>query len=702
MADALHEEKRQEPRAPNLIKAHALQCYSFTLPFAFLMPITKAIRRCTCVSPNAFNPTIALSAVLGLDRSSRGALVRHRSSRLYTSNGLHLKSSSRTSTRPFGLDVQDGTGEELAKAGSKKRFPAPLSPRRKESLDDLEVTGGASVAEWHRNTGKRGNTLAKHRAKINEVEQSNALDRAELSELQDKIGTQVEQHGGVNISYRTTRNRHIKAPSQKNIVRSTPSLENDEYSKGPQFILRAARQMSRNGEKYRATNTRKWQGQMRLVAEEAYKVSRTHASDSNEIQTPSENLNYTPWVIDLPRSPFPLEEMKPLPWAILPAFRRLLDPFSLLEQEIEKFHAYISPSAAERAARQAIVDEVMNTIRANTSTDKIQAELQGSEQTGLVLPQSDIDIRLSWIGSNESKPATMTKTIRHIGLAFNKSLSFIDVRFRQAAYPIVTAIHKATGIEVQVVSAPSTQRQQEITAHYLNELPHLRAVYSVVKTAFQMRGLIDVHTGGIGAYGLFMMLVAAVKSPRERPLITPAEYFLEFLGFFSDFDNTKHGISVDPPGTFPKHDASIADTKAQIAAAYSRENPIEAGQLAISHRRPFQPYLLCLQDPATPMNDLGRKTNAYKHIRKTLRAMHRTILKDLENITIAAQRDEEWMQESLLEPQVGRCHEVLLRERRRVEMFGLKVLLERERAKDGESAGGTARDEVSATAIASG
>jgi DNA polymerase sigma len=39
----------------------------------------------------------------------------------------------------------------------------------------------------------------------------------------------------------------------------------------------------------------------------------------------------------------------------------------------------------------------------------------------------------------------------------------------------------------------------------------------------------------------------------------------------------------------------------------------------------LQPFLLCVQDPADPLNDLGHKAFGIKHIKETLSQLHRDL-----------------------------------------------------------------------------
>lgn len=89
-----------------------------------------------------------------------------------------------------------------------------------------------------------------------------------------------------------------------------------------------------------------------------------------------------------------------------------------------------------------------------------------------------------------------------------------------------------------------------------------------------------------------------------------------------------------------------------------------------SIQRPFfyQQYLLCLQDPADPFNDLGKKGSAIKHVQATFRTLH----KDLE-IRFAREGHPE-KPERMLRKFVGRCDQIYEESRTKLDLFGADVL----------------------------
>lgn len=79
-----------------------------------------------------------------------------------------------------------------------------------------------------------------------------------------------------------------------------------------------------------------------------------------------------------------------------------------------------------------------------------------------------------------------------------------------------------------------------------------------------------------------------------------------------------------------------------------------------------QPYLLCLQDPADPLNDLGRKTFGIKHIFETIRQLRIDLM--------ARMADPPKAGESLLEMMVGPSYAMLKGRRKILEDYGSRFL----------------------------
>ncbi|KAK0923002.1 hypothetical protein LTR57_007299 [Friedmanniomyces endolithicus] len=402
-------------------------------------------------------------------------------------------------------------------------------------------------------------------------------------------------------------------------------------------------------------------------------------------------LDYHPRHIEPMDSP--MKTQIPQPWALGRQAVRDKSATDLLDEEIQRFVAWAAPEPAEIAARHAVAQKAQDFIRTHLGKRMpgLQTELFGSEATGLSLTASDLDIRLDdpdVSGSWSRRSHIMGREMRLLTNQMGRSADYADVCMRWSKFPIINAKHRATGINIQIVSSPSTTNQAAVVAKYLAELPHLRDLFYIMRTALGMRDLIDVFNGGVGSYGLFNMLVAALKRGERSSALpqTAAGQLLYVLDFWVNFPFDTHGLTIEPsPKLFKKHPLSSMAPgvrQSHIHAAARRGENARAGQWAIGVVRPLQPYLLCLQDPADPTNDLGRKSNAIKN----LQASFRYVLFGMRKMLDLAETGKrtQWLSDAVLDVAVGRCHEVMLGRRRKVEEWGRgRVELEEKKAAEG-------------------
>ena len=400
-----------------------------------------------------------------------------------------------------------------------------------------------------------------------------------------------------------------------------------------------------------------------------YSKQRISPNDTATIEAGRRIMDYAALYIDTPKSPAAEPQLPP--WRLSTTEMAGMEAIDVLNLEIEKFARFMDLTPMEVAARSSVSEEVAELIR-TTAGNNVGIETFGSSEVGLATILSDIDMRLYFHYSRKPyPPSNMIVKMEGIEYALkNFHPDFMLVSLRCARYPIINTQHKQTGLDIQIVSAPDTKAQRQAMAKYLEDIPHLRSVYMVLRMALGIRGLVDVFNGGIGSYGLFMMLVASLQRPSSKPPTTAGECLLRFLDFYCELNTEKYGVSISPPKLFKKHDLPANPTKARVNAARLRGDNIRAAQWAIGQTRRYQPYLFCLQDPADPFNDLGRKSNAIKHIQKTLRVLRASLQQSLQLKAPTALRKPPWKEQSILLPLVGRCHEIYQDRRSRAEMQG--------------------------------
>lgn len=463
------------------------------------------------------------------------------------------------------------------------------------------------------------------------------------------------------------------------------ALLSDKFSQGllnaDQFLneaLHALRRHRQYLDRRHALDNGEWQPSITLTHHVAVRLARRDSKEAFDRLTARQQqelihfLDYVPKaVIARHSNTYP---RMPIPWAASSKYKAAAkNPRRVLDLELRLFAKYMELSTMERVARQAVTEDIMAFIQENL--DRTGTEAFGSEKTGLATPLSDIDIRI-WNTHRPDKGGyRLRKRMQVLCTALSKSEKFGLAFLRDGRYPIINCQHMASGISIQIVASQGAEPQQAAVTKYLELYPALRELYPTIRAFFEMRGFNDVFSGGIGSYGQFVMMLPTVTrdTPDRNDRASLADLFLRFLNFYDNLDSETTGIAPFPRTKFRKHDRTPdLETFAQVALR--RGDPVRAGRWAICARKKYEPHLLCIQDPATPDNDLGKRSSSAKHLLHTLRSLRRHLRTDLKSGRYVEM-------ESVLENFVGRCHEVYQPRRQQMEEYGVQVVNE---AKDRE------------------
>ena len=307
-----------------------------------------------------------------------------------------------------------------------------------------------------------------------------------------------------------------------------------------------------------------------------------------------------------------------------------------LTNEIKAYEAYMRLSPQEEAASELVISDVNSVVRKESHIKGVT--LLGSRSTGLASPISDFDFSLtksvSLPGGRISLPSSQSfnrknklqavQALIEVKKHFTVSSKFKDIEMvRWARVPILQSKHVATGLDVQIQTRASYQRSYECTLAYLSEFPSLRPLYIVIRYFLELRGLTTTFKGGLGSYSILMMIVTALKHSSGRFASDDlGGQLMHVLGFYGKANLYEVGFSADPPCVLKKKIVKIK----KAGRTDPQLNSIERMQTLY----PRKPYLLCLQDPANDMNDLGKNAYAIKHIQATFKLAHETLQSVLE------------------------------------------------------------------------
>lgn len=213
----------------------------------------------------------------------------------------------------------------------------------------------------------------------------------------------------------------------------------------------------------------------------------------------------------------------------------------------------------EAAARAAVYDDIFRLISA--TNPNLLVEKFGSQATGLIMPMSDLDLRIypkNFDLHFQRNPKLYTDDAKAFLSSMHELLEVIRAHpdftlgtFVWGRFPLIGVTHLATGLRVQLVATPDTSRSREYMKTYLSEYPTLRPLFMVVKTVFDMRGLSDVWYGGVGSYAVFMMVVASLKL-KSKASDSISKQLLDFLEFYESVNTYRHGVGIEPPRLYQK------------------------------------------------------------------------------------------------------------------------------------------------------
>jgi non-canonical poly(A) RNA polymerase PAPD5/7 len=481
------------------------------------------------------------------------------------------------------------------------------------------------------------------------------------------------------IPEQDTRRAQRLALYEEVIVKDGPTNLNEERKR------HQTREADRDRQTYEKGSV-DWKTHSLALSEQIRRARRAHHDPAPSEWMPPKpqmSLDYTGLVIEPQTSN--TDPPMPIPWAQGYEVRKKSTAAQVLDLEIAAFADHMELTPAERKARLHVRN---SANKAMDALDGHQPYAFGSTKTGLAMPFSDLDFG---IFDKHYRQHALQPAMKYLYSTMMHNEDFICVVYRPALRSIITAQHKATGIEVQIVARESGSQDTRVKA-YLDTVPYLHQLYSVVRTAFGVRGFVDPFIGGISSYGTFMMLAAALTR-RGTPYNiheSPSSQLLHFLSFWANFDTTKYGMSLSYPAStydagtdlvydrpaklFRKftlddkllYEKSEVQQAALVHAAKRRMQNQRAGQYRIGRLKPEQPYLLCLQDPANPINDLGATCHAIKHILQTIKALHADLVRAMEEHDRTPPENRPKGEMSFLLPLVGRSHELYAERRQRL------------------------------------
>ncbi|XP_042416340.1 terminal nucleotidyltransferase 4B-like [Zingiber officinale] len=284
---------------------------------------------------------------------------------------------------------------------------------------------------------------------------------------------------------------------------------------------------------------------------------------------------------------------------------RFKSPMLQLHKEILDFCDFISPTPEEQASRSAAAQCISDIIK--NIWPHCRVEIFGSFRTGLYLPTSDIDVVV--LDSEVKTP--------QIGLyALARALSQRSVAKKvqviaKARIPIIKFMEKKSGVAFDIsFDVDNGPKAADYMKDAVQKLPPLRPLCLVLKVFLQQRELNEVYSGGIGSYALLVMLIVYLQMHWSGLDSHSSRCHMEdnlgilLVGFFEFFGrklNTSNvGISCNSKRVFfSKTDKGFFNSE--------------------------RSYLLSIEDPQAPDNDLAKNSYNYFMVRSAFAAAYSTL-----------------------------------------------------------------------------
>ncbi|SPO22507.1 related to TRF4 - topoisomerase I-related protein [Ustilago trichophora] len=285
------------------------------------------------------------------------------------------------------------------------------------------------------------------------------------------------------------------------------------------------------------------------------------------------------------------------PWSADVEWSKCQNGAEALHRELMAFDDWLAPTAVEHETRCMVIELISRAIKSQFRDAEVHPF--GSQETKLYLPQGDLDlVVVSRSMANlrtQSALRTMAACLRRHNLATDVQV------IAKAKVPIIKFVTTYARLKVDI---SLNHTNGLTTASYVNswlrKWPHIRPLILVVKHLLMQRGMSEVFSGGLGSYSVIIMVISFLQlHPKvQRGEIEPARSlgvllleFLELYGKNFGYDNC--GISIrGRGGYFSKARRGWKD-----------------------ERRPF---MLCIEDPHDPSNDISKGSFGIINVRSTL------------------------------------------------------------------------------------
>ncbi|CCG80748.1 Poly(A) RNA polymerase cid14 [Taphrina deformans PYCC 5710] len=302
----------------------------------------------------------------------------------------------------------------------------------------------------------------------------------------------------------------------------------------------------------------------------------------------------------------------PYPWLQGVSYAQEREPARILHREMLDFVNFVGPTEEEHRVRTFVISRIQKLVERKWPTASLH--VFGSFETKLYLPTSDIDLVVLSADGGEvyEKPNHLRRLANWLVKAhIAENIQVIT----SARVPIIKFIDSVTKLNVDIsFNKPSGLVAAGVVKRYTEKMPALRPLVVFIKHFLNMRGMNEVYLGGLGSYSIICMVisflqrhpkVASGQVRQEDNLGVLVVEFFELYGKRFSYDNV--GINIEGDGRY-----------------FSK---VEYGW-----QRPGQSYLLSIEDPTDPENDIAKSSFGILKVKSTFGGGHDFLVQRLYDV----------------------------------------------------------------------
>lgn len=281
-------------------------------------------------------------------------------------------------------------------------------------------------------------------------------------------------------------------------------------------------------------------------------------------------------------------------------FRFTREFATALGHELLAFISWLEPGEGEKKERQDLCARVKHIIAELWPSASVN--VFGSTETGLALPNSDVDFVVEEFDFDKGQHMT------DISAAMRENMMEIFLLLPHTKVPLVKFRDPVTNLCGDVsFCVPNAVKSTALLKTYLLQFPVAKPIIIVAKALLKQNNMNSVHTGGLSSHAVSLLVIcflrqrAAEQRDRKKGKHEASRPFIDF-----------RVVSAENVGQLLlDFFCWFADLEMRYVFSPEDEKPQpKTGRWFVNEH----PYLLALKDPLDPQNDITRGTYNIEYV----------------------------------------------------------------------------------------